>query len=269
VLVGSARPLVAGAIEPATAQGAGLVDPAAAARAVLAVEPATVSFGRVSGTGRLAERTISVRNLSSQPLVVGLGVATDPGAGVLVSFAADPAQATIAPGAEASFRLVVAAATAAPPETVSGALVIQAAGAEPVRVPWAIAFPQTAAELLSGVALTPAAFVPSGKRPAVLAFRAGFVSEEAGGVAIDPVGAVDIELSTRKGRVLGVIARLRDLLPGRYAIGLTGRGPDGAVLKPGRYVLTVRAYAADAAEGAPAAATARLPFRILPRGGAT
>jgi hypothetical protein len=31
--------------------------------------------------------------------------------------------------------------------------------------------------------------------------------------------------------------RLRDLLPGRYAIGVTGRGPDGDRLARGAYLL--------------------------------
>ena len=44
-------------------------------------------------------------------------------------------------------------------------------------------------------------------------------------------------------------ARLRDLLPGRYAFGLTGRGPGGKVLQPGTYVLRLRAQSVDAADG--------------------
>jgi hypothetical protein len=42
-------------------------------------------------------------------------------------------------------------------------------------------------------------------------------------------------------RNLGSLASLRDVLPGRYAFGLTGRGPAGAVLKPGRYRLRITA----------------------------
>ena len=40
-----------------------------------------------------------------------------------------------------------------------------------------------------------------------------------------------------KGKRIGVLARLRDLLPGQYSIGLTGRGPGGAGLAPGRYMV--------------------------------
>ena len=35
---------------------------------------------------------------------------------------------------------------------------------------------------------------------------------------------------------------MHDLLPGRYAFGLTGRGPAGRPLAPGRYDVRLRAY---------------------------
>jgi subtilisin family serine protease len=262
VLVGSARLLVPEAAEPVTAQGAGLVDPAAAAAAVLAVEPATLSFDRASEPGLVADRTIEVKNLSTEPLDVSLGLATDPSAGAVLTFAADPSQATVSAGATAVFRLVVSAAAVEPPATVSGAVVVQAEGAAPARIPWTMTFPTGSGELLSGVALAPSVLAPSRKRPAVLAFRAGAVRDGGDGVVIEPVGTLDVELSTREGKVLGVVARLQDLLPGRYAIGFTGRGPDGKRLPPGRYVLTVRAWAADAAEGEAPATSATVELRI-------
>jgi hypothetical protein len=39
-----------------------------------------------------------------------------------------------------------------------------------------------------------------------------------------------------------VLAQLRNLLPGRYAFGLTGRDADGETLEPGRYHLRLTAY---------------------------
>ena len=56
----------------------------------------------------------------------------------------------------------------------------------------------------------------------------------------------------------GLLARLRDLLPGRVAIGLTGRGPGGNVLQPGRY--RVRLVALPTSEGPPTIRT--IAFRI-------
>jgi hypothetical protein len=38
---------------------------------------------------------------------------------------------------------------------------------------------------------------------------------------------------------------MRDLLPGRYAFGLTGRDPNGNVLPAGDYTLTLAAYPPD------------------------
>ena len=44
---------------------------------------------------------------------------------------------------------------------------------------------------------------------------------------------------------LGLVARLRDVLPGRYAFGLTGRGPRGGALAKGPYRLRVLAVPPD------------------------
>jgi hypothetical protein len=44
------------------------------------------------------------------------------------------------------------------------------------------------------------------------------------------------------GKRLGLLARERDLLPGRYTFGLTGRDPSGKVLSPGAYRLRLVAW---------------------------
>jgi len=46
------------------------------------------------------------------------------------------------------------------------------------------------------------------------------------------------------------LPRLRDVLPGRYAFGLTGRDPDGKILAEGPYVLRLRAHPVDGDDGA-------------------
>jgi hypothetical protein len=97
----------------------------------------------------------------------------------------------------------------------------------------------------------------------VLAFRAG--RADAGGAGdIEPVGLLDVELWTPEGKKLGLIARLRDLLPGRYAIGLTGRDAEGKVLPAGTYVLRLRAQPTDAEDGTPPS-TAQTVIRIKER----
>jgi hypothetical protein len=74
---------------------------------------------------------------------------------------------------------------------------------------------------------------------------------------VHPVSKLDIELRRGNHRI-GLLARLRDLLPGRVAIGLTGRGPGGNVLQPGRY--QVRLLAFPTSDGPPTSRT--IAFRI-------
>jgi hypothetical protein len=50
-------------------------------------------------------------------------------------------------------------------------------------------------------------------------------------------------------RLLGTIARVRDLLPGQYAFGLTGRGPRGGRLPPGSYSVRLEATAVTGESG--------------------
>jgi len=63
------------------------------------------------------------------------------------------------------------------------------------------------------------------------------------------VQQLDVLLQRADGTAVGLLARLRDVLPGRYTFGLTGRGPDGQLLPPGNYVLRVIAYPVE--EGPP------------------
>jgi len=56
------------------------------------------------------------------------------------------------------------------------------------------------------------------------------------------VSRLDILLYTAGGRFVGVMARLRDLLPGAYSFGITGRGPNSIVLAPGDYELRLAAW---------------------------
>jgi hypothetical protein len=73
-----------------------------------------------------------------------------------------------------------------------------------------------------------------------------------------PVGLLDLELWSPEGGRIGLLARLRDVLPGRYSFGVTGRDPTGAVLPDGDYQLRLVAYGTD--HGAPTTRT--VAFRI-------
>ena len=77
----------------------------------------------------------------------------------------------------------------------------------------------------------------------MLSFVAGRLVPAETGYQVLAVSRLDLELR-RAGakKPLGLISRQRHLLPGRYAFGLTGRGPAGKVLHRGAYVLDVIAY---------------------------
>ena len=72
----------------------------------------------------------------------------------------------------------------------------------------------------------------------MLSFVAGRVDGSRERPQLLPLELLDVELY-RGTRRIGRLIRLRDILPGRYAFGLTGRGPFGARLPPGSYVLRI------------------------------
>jgi hypothetical protein len=65
-----------------------------------------------------------------------------------------------------------------------------------------------------------------------------------GRTQVEPALRLDLELRNARKKPIGLLARLRDVLPGRYAFGLTGRGPNGRVLRSGAYRLRVVAWPA-------------------------
>jgi subtilisin family serine protease len=263
LLVGSATRIQRGEEMPApvTAQGAGLLDLEPAAAAELAVEPTSLAFGRADGPGWSATRTVQLRNLSSRRLEIGFGFAPDQPGQPPVSFGAQPARVSLDRGESARVTFTVAL-TDELGAGVSGALVATADGARAVRLPWAIGVrPNGSKGLIGPVSLSHWEFAPSRSAPAVLAFRAGRIVSGPAGETIEPVSVLDVELWTGDGKRLGVLARLRNLLPGRYALGLTGRDPQGRVLDAGVYVLRLRAQPVDGGDGAPPS-TAEAVFRI-------
>ena len=264
LLVGNATRVQRGEELPAgvTAQGAGLVDLAPAAAAEVVAEPASLAIGRADGPGWSATRTVKLKNVSSRVLEVGFGVAPDQTGEPPVSFSAQPAHISLEPGESTgvAFTVTVTEDLAA---GESGALVVIAEGTAAVRVPWAVGVrPDGSSGLLGQVNLSHWEFEPSRSAPAVLAFRAGRIVSGPAGETIEPVSVLDVELWTDEGKRLGVLARLRNLLPGRYAFGLTGRDPMGRVLDPGVYVLRLRAQPVDGGDGEPPS-TAEAVFRIF------
>ncbi len=261
MLVGAAQPLND---EPVTAEGAGVVDPIAAAASEIAVEPTSLAFGRVSGDSWRVLRGVVVTNLSTRRVDVSFGLARD-SAKPEVRFGANPARLSLEPGARELVTLQASAGETAE-GAVGGVFVVQPAGSQAVRVPWAVSFRSgRQASLLTDVKLSNDSFEPSGAAPAVVAFQAGRADTAPDGDTIEPVALLTAELRRADGRRLGTLIRMRDLLPGRYAFGLTGRSAAGKRLAPGEYVLRLRAKPVAGDVGA-AASIVDVPFTIAGEG---
>ena len=111
--------------------------------------------------------------------------------------------------------------------------------------------------VVSRVVLSKRTFQASDRQPAVLRIVAGRVDGSPQRPQLLPLSRLEIELHRGKRRV-GTLVRLRDVLPGRYAFGITGRGPRGARLPRGAYVLRVLGVPVG---GGPATSV-RVPFRL-------
>ena len=91
----------------------------------------------------------------------------------------------------------------------------------------------------------------------MLRLVAGRVDGSAERPQLLPLARLEIVLYRGKRR-LGTLVRLRDVLPGRYAFGITGRGPRGARLRRGAYELRVLGVPV----GGGRATIVRVPFRL-------
>jgi hypothetical protein len=153
-------------------------------------------------------------------------------------------------------------APVAPKEAaVTGALQVTPVGSQMLRIPWALVFRQSEASLLPRVSLSKTSFPASDTDPAILSVQAGaVVTSGSGSVEVRPVSRLDVLLYDASGRYLGVMARLRDLLPGTYSFGITGRGPTSARLPAGAYELRLNAWPTLPRAGQPSRAKIR--FRL-------
>ncbi len=225
---------------PASAVGSGTLDLGASAVGELASEPTSIGFGVWGGPHWHATRTIVVRNVSSRRLAVAATVAVD-GDSEAVRFHVSPLGFSLAPGKARKVQVSVIAPAASRARLVTGTVQVSATGSETLRIPWALVFKQTEASLLGPVTISSRAFTPSDAKPAILTVRAGAVVHD-NGTQIVPVRRLDVLLYTAAGKFLGVMARQRDLLPGAYSFGITGRGPQSFRLQPGAYELRIAAW---------------------------
>jgi len=199
-----------------------------------------VSFG-VARPSAGSERVVRITNVSTRRLSVSIGNNAIAPKGVQVTF--DPQHVRLRRGQSA--EVVVRANTAdlsAEAGAATGELVLRSGDSPDVHVPWAVAVPVDV-DLVSRLALVRTGARVSDATPAALSFVAGAVTGSS-----DPqvrgVELLEIEL-WRGGTRIGLLARRRDVLPGRYTFGLTGRSPTGDRLRHGKYVIRVVAHPGD------------------------
>jgi hypothetical protein len=181
------------------------------------------------------EETIRLRNVSTRPVELSVqSIALAP-KNVEITF--EPERVELRPGA--STTITVRADTSGLSEragVATGELALIGSGTE-VHVPWAVVVPESGTDLLTRASLKKTAGRVSDATPVVLRVVAGAIVPTPG-PQIVPVEVLEVQLR-RGGELLGVLARRRELLPGRYTFGLTGRGPSGERLSRGRYVIRV------------------------------
>ena len=240
VLVGTAAPTP---LSSTAAQGAGVVDAEAASAAEVIADPAAVSFGTADKPGWKAVRRVTVRNVSTRRVTVEVAGAVEGIAGV--SVVAKPTRLRLPPGAQSVVTLT-ARVSFVPRRlgAVAGRTRLDVSGGGLIFVPWAVTLPAKGSALIGALTLSDKSFRASDRAPAVLTVQAGQVQDRAGRRQVRPLSQLDVDL-WRGGERIGLLARLRDVLPGRYAFGITGRGPRGGPLARGLYRLRVVARPPD------------------------
>ena len=257
LLVASARPLPH---DDPLAQGAGLVDVGAAAASELELTPSSLAFGRATAPGWLGRQSIVVRNVSLRRVRLDLEMRVAREGAAAVDFRVRPSRLSLASGKSIRVRIraeVTSALDGTAP--TSGALILTPLAGREARIPWAITFGPHAAPVLSAVHLSQRRFHPSDATPALLTFVAGSVETTGEGEEVRPLARLDLELVTSSGESRGLLARLRDVLPGRYSFGVTGRDPAGSILPTGDYVLRLVAY--PTVGGSPTTRTVRFSIK--------
>jgi subtilisin family serine protease len=243
LLVGAARPLPDDRV---TAQGVGLIDLGGATATEVGASPASLALGRAGSRNWRTDQEFVLRNVSFRRLILSLDVRVAKEGAAALRFDLRPQHLSLGPGR--SIRVHVRARVTsklvgtAPAEGVVN--VTPAAGRE-ISVPWTITFGPRLAAGLGSVRLSMRAFSPSDAAPALLSFVAGSVRRSAGEPTVLPLSRLDLELWSPDGGRIGLLARLRDVLPGRYSFGVTGRDEAGAVLPEGDYQLKLLAFATE------------------------
>jgi hypothetical protein len=218
---------------------AGTVDPSGAAAVELVSDPPTLRLGVALAEDSEVGRFVTLRNVSRRALDVTIDPGTADAADITV--AVSPRRARLNPGSSLEIG-VVATVPLLPraPAALRGALRLKIRNGATLHVPWTIAVPRAKSDLIPSARLSSKAFEPSDVEPAVLTIVAGRVDGSAERPQLLPLEELSIDLYRAKRRI-GRLALVRDLLPGRYSFGITGRGVNGRRLPPGTYELRLAA----------------------------
>jgi len=226
---------------PAVAVGGGTLRLGASAVGEVATAPATLGFGIWGGSHWHATRWLTVRNVSTRRLLLSASAVAE-GESEALLFTVSPSHFVLGAGRSRRVKLTVRAPAAPAASIVTGTISVAPAGSPPLHVPWALQFKHYAANLIGRATLDETEFTPSDTSPALLTIQAGVLIRDGGRLQIQAVSRLDILLYTASGKFVGVLARMRNLLPGSYSFGITGRGPSTVRLPAGSYELRLAAW---------------------------
>jgi hypothetical protein len=237
LLSSSARPLDH---TPTTAQGSGELDLTAAAQASIAPREQSLAFPLIRGGRKHATLSFTLRNLSSGNPVVAPSVRVD-GSPSWLRVRVKPQRRQMKHGHGATFRLVVNLTAKTSGVSSQGIVRLLASGGRVLRLPWSLRVGPSEGSLITRASLSEHSFGVSDSASALLTLSLGRVTGTLRR-QIRPASKVDVQLWNADNLFLGVLARMRDVLPGHYVFGLTGRDPAGSTLSPGDYRLRIVAY---------------------------
>ena len=246
-----------------TAQGMGVLNLAAAAQALVAVDSQSLTFPLLRGARKQATLEFRLRNLDANKLVVAVS-ATREGNPKWVRVRVWPDRVLIRGRHSRKIKLRVDLVGENRGTGAQGTVALLLSNGQVLRVPWSIRYSACRSDLITAASLSHRSFYASDSASEVLTLWLGRVSgtwER----RIEPAASVEVGLRNEDGRYLGVLARLIDVLPGHYVFGLTGRSPAGATLAPGKYRLRITAFPS----GGGKASVRTLHFTIKPGNAAT
>ena len=223
-----------------TAQGTGELNLTAAAQASLAVDTQSLVFPLLRGRRKQATLELGLRNLTANKLVVAVSASCE-GKPDWVRIRVWPGRSLVAAHGRKAVKLRVDLVGKDRGSSAQGTVTLLLSGGQVLRVPWSVRYSSGKGNLISAASLSSHSFSASDSAVEVLTLGVGRVSgtwER----RIEPALKVEVGLWNADGQNLGVLARMRDALPGRYVFGLTGRNPAGATLAPGDYKLRIAVF---------------------------